>query len=148
MKNCTTIWQKTRFDDKFNLSKAPWWGGQCEHIVGLVQQTLFKVVGAVSLKFQELREILQDPEIPLSNRQLSYVEEDIQFPTLTPNIMLIAQSNALLEENVASIEGGDLRNGAKYLERCKDDLWKRWTNEYLKGLRERHNLNHGGKKPA
>jgi len=100
--------------------------------VGLVKQALFKVVGAASLKFQELREILLDVEISLNNRPLSYVEEDIQFPTLTPNIMFMGQNNALLEEDVASIEDKDLRNRAKYLERCKDNLWKRWTTEYLK----------------
>ena len=91
-------------------------GRACERIVGLVKQALLKVVGAASLKFQELREILLDSEMPLSNRPLSYVEEDIQFPTLTPNIMLIGQSNALLEEDVASIEDKVLRNRAKYLE--------------------------------
>ena len=136
---------KNKIRWQFNLSKAPWWGGQYERIVGLVKQALFKVVGAASLKFQELREILLDVEISLNNRPLSYVEEDIQFPTLTPNIMLMGQNNALLEEDVASIEDKDLRNRAKYLERCKDNLWKRWTAEYLKGLRERHNLKHGGK---
>jgi len=85
---------KNKIRWQFNLSKAPWWGGQYERIVGLVKQALFKVVGAASLKFQELREILLDVEISLNNRPLSYVEEDIQFPTLTPNIMLMGQNNA------------------------------------------------------
>ena len=70
---------KNKIRWQFNLSKAPWWGGQYERIVGLVKQALFKVVGAASLKFQELREILLDVEISLNNRPLSYVEEDIQF---------------------------------------------------------------------
>jgi len=113
---------KNKIRWQFNLSKAPWWGGQYERIVGLVKQALFKVVGAASLKFQELREILLDIEISLNNRPLSYAEEDIQFPTLTPNIMFMGQNNALLEEDVASIEDKDLRNRAKYLERCKDNL--------------------------
>ena len=59
--------------------------------------------------------------------------------------MLMGQNNALLEEDVAAIEEKDLRNRAKYIQRCKDNLWKRWTSKYLKGLRERHNLKHGGK---
>ena len=41
-------------------------------------------------------------------------------------------------------EDGDLRKRAKFLKRCKDAMWKRWTREYLRGLRERHNLQ-GGK---
>ncbi|XP_066029645.1 uncharacterized protein [Pocillopora verrucosa] len=31
---------------------------------------------------------------------------------------------------------------AKYLRKFKDVLWKRWTTEYLKALKEDHNLNH------
>ena len=29
----------------FNLSKAPWWGGKLERMVGLVKQCLFKATG-------------------------------------------------------------------------------------------------------
>ena len=41
---------KSKIRWQFNLSKAPWWGGQCERIVRLVKQTSFKIVGAASLK--------------------------------------------------------------------------------------------------
>ncbi len=30
---------------QFNLSKAPWWGGQYERLIGLVKQSFYKVVG-------------------------------------------------------------------------------------------------------
>ena len=26
----------------------------------------------------------------------------------------------------------------KYWQKCKDQMWNRWTNEYVKALRERH----------
>ncbi len=42
----------------------------------------------------------------------------------------------------------DLRKTAKRLEKCKDAMWKRWTNEYLKELRERHNLKHNNKESS
>ena len=35
---------------KFNLSKAPWWGGQFEWLIGLTKQTLYITVGKVHLK--------------------------------------------------------------------------------------------------
>ena len=35
---------------KFNLSKAPWWGGQFEWLIGLAKQTLYITVGKVHLK--------------------------------------------------------------------------------------------------
>ena len=31
-----------------------------------------------------------------------------------------------------------MRKRAKFLKRCKDAMWKRWTQEYIRGLRERH----------
>ena len=35
-----------------------------------------------------------------------------------------------------------MRKRAKYIERCKDMAWQRWTTEYLKALRENHDLRH------
>ena len=56
--------------------------------------------------------------------------------------MMFEQSNLLPEEDIESIEDINLRKRARYLRRCKDALWSRWSGEYVKGLRERHNLNH------
>ena len=54
--------------------------------------------------------------------------------------MLFGQPNQIPEEptNVDY----DLRKRIKYLRKCKGVLWNRWTTEYLKALRERHDLNH------
>ncbi len=41
-----------------------------------------------------------------------------------------------------------MRKGAKYLRRCKDVLWSRWTREYIRALRERHNLKYKSKLPT
>ena len=64
---------------KFNLSKAPWWRGQFERMVGLVKGALRKSMGKSLLTFAELKEILLDVEVTLNNRPLSYVEDDIQM---------------------------------------------------------------------
>ena len=36
------------------------------------------------------------------------------------------------------IEEMDLRKRAKFLRKCKQAVWNRWTREYVRGLRERH----------
>ena len=125
---------------QFNLSKAPWWGGQFERIIGLTKQAMFKTIGGANLKWEELQEVLLDVEITLNNRPLSYVEDDIQLPLLTPNMMMLGTSNALLQPDVGRIENKDLRKRAKYLQKCRENLWKRWRSEYLRALRERHSL--------
>ena len=131
---------------QFNLSKAPWWGGgQFERMVGLVNRAFYKTIGRANLTWGELEEVILDVEVAINNRPLGYLEEDVQLPTLTSNSMMFMQPNLLPEEQVNDVEDPDLRKRAKYLSRCKDALWARWTDEYLKGLRERHNLNNKGK---
>ncbi|XP_065069727.1 uncharacterized protein LOC135694786 [Rhopilema esculentum] len=129
----------------FNLSKAPWWGGQFERIIGLVKQSLYKVIRKANLKLPELKEVMLDVETILNNRPLCYVEDDIQMPELTPNVMMLGSNNVLLQEDIEAINDGDLRKRGKYLERCKENIWKRWSNEYVKALREKHHLVHHGK---
>ena len=127
---------------QFNLSKAPWWGGQFEHMVGIVKGALRKSIGKSLLTFTELKEVLLDVEVALNNCPLSYVEDDIQMPLITPESMMRPQSNLLPELEPHLEETVTLRKRAKYIKKCKDTMWKRWTNEYLRGLRERHNLKH------
>ena len=85
-----------------------------------------------------------DVEATLNNRPLSYVEDDVQLPVLTPCAMVSGQPRLVPEENIE--EGhADLRKRVKYLLRCKVVLWNRWRGEYLKSLRERHNMKHKSK---
>lgn len=133
---------------QFNLSRAPWWGGQFERMIGLVKQALYKSIGGAHLTWGELEEVILDVEVTLNNRPLTYVEDDIQLPMLTPNKMMFGQPNLLPEDDVDSMEDGDLRKRARHIRRCKDVLWSRWTGEYIKSLRERHNLNHKKGGPA
>lgn len=118
------VWQ-------FNLSRAPWWGGQFERLVGVVKQAFYKSVGRASLTWNELEEVILDVEVAVNNRPLSYVEDDVQLPVLTPNVMMYGQPNLLPEADVDSTEDVDLSKRAKYLLRCKDVLWSRWTSEYV-----------------
>ena len=76
---------------KFSLSRAPWWGGQFERMVGLVKQCLYKATRRAKLTKQELEEVILGTEINLNNRPLMYIEDDIQFLVLTPNILIRGQ---------------------------------------------------------
>ena len=123
---------------QFNLSRAPWWGGQFERLIGLFKAAFYKTIGNGTLRWAELEEVILDVEIALNNRPLSYLEEDIQLPVLTPNAMLHIDSNILPELQPHQLPEKDLRKRAKFLLRCKEVMWKRWTTEYVRGLRESH----------
>ena len=127
---------------KFNLSRAPWWGGQFERLIGVVKTAMNKVIGGGMLTWDELSEVLLDVETQINRRPLSYLEEDLELPILTPSTFLYQRTNQIPEQDTWRIRDRDLPKRAKYLKTCKDNLWKRWQREYLTALRERHNLTH------
>ena len=104
---------------QFNLSRAPWWGGQFERLVGVVKQAFYKAIGRILLTFDELEEVVLDVEVAVNNRPLFYVEDDVELPVLTPATMMYSQSNLLPEEDADAVENVDLRKRARYVRRCK-----------------------------
>ena len=60
---------------KFNMSRAPWWGGFFERLIGIIENALPKAIGRASLRFEELEEVLLDLESFLNNRPLCYMGE-------------------------------------------------------------------------
>ena len=132
---------------KFNLSRAPWLGGQFERMVGLVKQSLYKATGYANLNLNELEEILLDIEVNLNNHPLTYLEDDVAFPVLTPNSLIFGQPTTLPEEDCAEDDGyTEMKKRSRYIKKCKESIWKRWNAEYLRALRERHNMKHKVKK--
>ena len=130
---------------QFNTSRAPWWGGKFERIVGLVKQALYKAGGSTSLTWNMLQDLLLDVEVALNNRPLSYVEDDPPITSVDTQLPNVPPTKPYSHSGLPSIEEINLRKTAKQIEKCKDMMWKRWTNEYVRGLRERHNLKHNNK---
>ena len=133
------IFDQGRTQWKFNLSKAPWWGGQLEWIVGLVRQCLYKTTGRANLNQKEFEEIVLDIEVTLSNRPLMYVEENIQIPVLTRNTLLYGQPLLITEEDLDE-DVPEMKRQQRYINKCKDAAWTRCRKEYLKILKERDNM--------
>ena len=128
---------------KFNLIRAPWWDGQFERKVGLVKQFLYKTIGRANLSQNKFEEIVLDIEVTLNNRPLMYLEEDIQMSVLTPNTLLYRQPLLVPEEDLDEVP--EIKRRQRYINKCKDAAWTRWWKEYLKVLKERHNMLHQAK---
>ena len=61
------------------------------------------------------------------------------MPVLTPNTLLYGQPLLLPNEDLHE-DIPNMKRQQHYINKCKDAAWSRWTKEYLKALRERHNM--------
>ena len=84
---------------RFNLSQAPWWGGQFKQLVGLFKCAFYTAIGGGMLSWSELCEVMLDVETQLNRHPLSYVEDDVQLPLLTPSSFLFQNLFASLNRN-------------------------------------------------
>ena len=122
---------------QFKLSRAAWWGGQFERLIGLVKTALNKTIGCGMLTWTELCEGVLDVEIALNNRPSCYVEDDILLSVLTPNTLLFLRSNQLPELEPHHLREFHLRRRAKYLRRCNRlcgpggllNIYEGWEND-------------------
>ena len=123
---------------KFNLARAPWWGGFFERLIGTVKVALSKAIGGALLTFSELEDVLREVESLINNRPLVYVDEEFEQEVLTPSILLHGQPTPILE---GSDDNGndrdDLTRRLRYMYACKRNIRKRWMREYVLALEER-----------
>lgn len=80
---------------QFNQSRAPWWGGQFERLISLFKAAFtrpFLIERSAGRK--KLEEVVLDVEVALNNRPLTYLDQDIQLPVLTPNSVLHLDSRS------------------------------------------------------
>ena len=61
----------------------------------LVKRAFNKTVGNGKLTWGKPQDVLLDVQVTMNNRPLSYVEEDIQLPILTPNLLQFGRPNLL-----------------------------------------------------
>ena len=70
---------------RFNLARAPWWGGMYERMVRSTKRCLMKAVGSQRMTYEELNTVLVEVEAVLNSRPLTYIyDDDIELP-LTPS---------------------------------------------------------------
>ena len=131
----------------FNLSRAPWWGGFFERLIGVMKSCLSKVIGNALLTFKELEETLLDTECFMNNRPLTYMGDEFEKPAITPNILLRGEPAILIEDDVETLDNqddvetldnqDDVTKRVRYMKRSREQLRRRWISEYLRALEER-----------
>ena len=125
---------------KFNVPKAPWWGGQFERLIGLIKVSLYRTIEKAQLTWAELEEVFLDIEIMLNNRPLPYIEKEIDYPILTPNSFILGCDVNFPDAAPHECENETIKKRHKYIKRCKEALWKRWKHECLVAVIKKPNL--------
>ena len=129
---------------KFNLSKAPSWGAMYERLIRDLKRTLFKVIGRTHLTRKEFKRVIMDVQVNVNNRPITYVEDELGPRTLSPNSILNVKDQYLFQD-VEDISDDDaFSKSDKRIRVKRDHIWKRWVSEYLRALRERHEIKKGG----
>ena len=97
------------------------------------KHSLYKSIGRSQLTYNELGEILLDVEINMNNRPLAYVEDEIQLNVLTPNSMILGRDVKTIN-STAEGDSDEWTKRKRYVQRCKENAWKRWKHECLAAL--------------
>ena len=130
---------------KFNLARAPWWGGLFERMVRSTKRCLRKAVDKRRLTFEELNTVLIEIEAVLNSRPLTYTyENDVETP-VTPSHLFYGDRVLDTEDHVELMSDNEeiehltrkqIVKQAKDKENVIEHFWKRWYKEYLINLRE------------
>ena len=77
------------------------------------------------MNWSELEEVLLDTEINLNRRLLTYVEDALQYPILTPNNMLPGRQTVKLDKYPDIDDIANRKRRQRFVARCKDAAWER-----------------------
>ena len=78
-----------RVEWRFNLAKAPWWGGIFERMIRSAKRCIKKAVGKNCLSYDELLTLVTEVEAVLNSRPLTYVSSEEVREPLTPSHLMV-----------------------------------------------------------
>lgn len=137
---------RKRIEWRYNLERAPWWGGFFERMVGSVKACLRKVLGNARLSFDELLTALVEVEGTLNSRPLTYEYDEVGHEVLTPSHLVYGRRIQSMPDEIAE-EPKENESSCyerfRYLTERLTHFWKRCRNEYLVNLREFHRAKSG-----
>jgi hypothetical protein len=129
-KKIESIGTTERLKWKFNPPSAPWWGGWWERVVGMVKVLLRQILGRASLSYEELSIVMCDVECVINSRPLTHLSvspEDLV--ALSPNLFLI--DDKPYQACLDAVNSKSLNRRLQYRQQLKNDLRKRFRDEYL-----------------
>ncbi|GAB0099940.1 hypothetical protein DMENIID0001_158440 [Sergentomyia squamirostris] len=116
---------------------APHFGGIWEAAVKSVKYHLTRVIGLHKLTYEELSTLLAQIEACVNSRPLVILsEDDSQMEALTPGHFLIGRP--LTAPPVEDLSNANPIQRWRLLTKIQQQIWKRWSEEYLTSLQQRN----------
>ena len=124
-----------RISWKFNMDRAPWWGGDFERMIQNAKRSLRMTLRNAKLDYDELHTILVEVEGTLNSRPLTFVSSDDVEEPLTPyhlfygrRILSLTDFSRNREASLnQAVSSGDLPRRRKYMQLLLEHFWKRWS---------------------
>lgn len=140
-KNCISISQALAQQGitwRFSIPACPHWGGIFEAAVKSAKTHLRRVVGETTLTYEELPTMFCKIEAVLNLRPLCAISSDPNdLEVLTPGHFLVGQPLTALPEYPWMDERRQRLSRFQMLQQMGQDLWRRWSLEYLHLLQQR-----------
>lgn len=122
----------------FNPPYASHFGGIFEAAVKSMKTHLYRVIGNLTLNYDEFNTILCQIEAILNSRPLTSQSNDPADPLpLTPGHFLIGEPLTSLPEFDCSSENPSRLVRWQIIQQAIQHFWKRWSVEYLQQLQQR-----------
>ena len=130
---------------KHQTPRSPWMGGHFERLVRTVKASLATAISRKLLTFEEFSTVVEEAENIVNSRPLTYQSDSSRDIPLTPSQLAwgrdLTLMPPLLQPGDPLDEDYDLKTTrAQYvvLSNALEQFRKRWHNEYLLALREKH----------
>lgn len=124
----------------FNPPGGPHFNGLVEAGVKSCKTHLYRVIGSQTLTFEEFYTFLTQVESLLNSRPLCAISADPNdLQPLSPSHFLTLEptSTVIPDPDLSHININRL-NRWQLIQKLQSDYWKRWSQEYLHSLQERH----------
>lgn len=119
--------------------RAPHFGGLWEAAVKSAKHLLLRSVSTASLTYEELETVVVEVEGILNSRPLTPMSNDpADLTALTPGHFLIGEALTAQVDKRSENTKCNLLSHWKLVGQLKAEFWKRWSNEYLTDLQQRH----------
>lgn len=118
---------------------APHFGGLWEAAVKSAKFHLARTIGGAHLTFEEMQTTLCEIEAILNSRPLIPLSSDPNdLNYLSPGHFLVGSPlNSFPNQDLSDVNTNTLSRW-QIIEQMRQSFWRRWSNEYLNSLQERH----------